>query len=280
MWLPSGFCRCDLKENLLKKLSGTPRVPIAEWYGLDPKMVLDFYHAVDVHLGAEPDGENPGLRIRPSLYWVKRILQNYINRRSKINGKPNVSVSPKETIDKLTTLSKKIDPLFDELSDIILNDRDTDEALHCAMFPYLGKSMSGLTILDISEIHAALRFLSLSTRDAIKNIEQFKTPDMKRFKQWPGYVAPNRHLIIDLAQLYHIKKGNVEQKQWQAADNDCVNKGADTKHYKGPFYDFVQDCFEAFNISEHSSNRALGEEIKESLKQWKDMYEQGFSLPW
>lgn len=258
----------------MKKLSGSPQLPVAEFYGLDAGITLEFCYAVDFHLGVEPDGPNPGLNFRPSLYWVKNILRSYINRKGLVDGKHNVSRAPKDALKNLKKIEDLARKLSKELSGI---DHDADDALDCALIPFRN-DLKYLHNLTKGKIHDAVRMLALVAGVAQDDILKHVPEGTKKITHWPGYVDPDWHLVIDLARLYHSNIRNPELMPWDFARGGCSNEGNVEKLYSGPFFDFVQDCFEALGIADHSTNRALGDLILRALDRWEELNAQGISL--
>lgn len=259
----------------MKKTSGSPRYSLAS---LDSAKLAAFTTAIKNHIGIIPNGRNPSLNIGPCQYRIKIILREFYERRAIVNGKKNVSRSPKDTINRLIDVEKKTMNLVRELADISMHDPDTDEAIFYAIENIGNVSRSGMHYPNNHRIIDHLRFFGFAIRRALSDINKFKDQDKKLY-QWPCYTTPTQHLIMSLGGLYHTQKGDSEHPPWRTARNACrVVSRSDPKEYAGPFLDLILDCFEALDIedglpSEDSySNRNLGDLIMRALDNWEKIH--------
>lgn len=268
-----------------RKLSGSPRFFIMS----DGEQLRDFYRVVETHLDVEPYGDlndadpstevPPGkpMHLRPSLYWerTKRILRDYAARKGIVNGEANVSRSPSATLKQL----EKIEKTARKLKAEIKHSHDAESAIFHALEDISRPDVMDLPFLGFGAVMKHLDHLCLAAGHAHREISKHIPEGTKKITHWPGYVDPDWHLVIDLAGLYHTQFSNPELEPWTFAREGCVNTGSGDKLYSGPFFDFVQDCFDALQITEHSTNRALGDLILRALDRWEELRAQEISLP-
>lgn len=193
---------------------------------------------------------------------IRHICFDYWRRERRGTG------SLTKTRKRIEKIRDKSDELYKLMEEGFSNDNDFDRAFFDAFIARaehgkVAESMLPECHLVFSEWISTINIVSKIALDEILPAKQ----SGKNCK-WPVSFSPAEALVVDLAKLYHSKKGRSEAPLWDAALQG-INHSWDSNEYSGPFFCLVKDFWRVLNVPVSRKN-LLGKKIYDALTKMKN----------